>query len=81
MFIVQKPECLVHLPLLSGKSNLFFSKYFLTFGQHGNIQVFKAKIDHIEHVHCSNQCFCITVHIRYFKILKNNFFYLTISTI
>ncbi|CAF1627114.1 unnamed protein product [Rotaria magnacalcarata] len=37
------------------------------------VRVFHTKTDHVEHICCADQFYCLTVHVSYFFIfMKNN---------
>jgi hypothetical protein len=49
-----------------------YSSHFITCGQDGDIHVFETKTDQVEHIRCSDQCHCLSVHVCYLIILKIN---------
>ena len=58
-------EGLFHLMYQSSSFKWNIYSHFLTCGQDGDIHVFDAKTDQVEHIRCADQCFCLAVHVNH----------------
>ena len=61
---------------------MYCLSHFITCGQDGDIHVFETKSDQVEHIRCSDQCYCIAVHVSSFELsFQAKFFTLIFNSI